>query len=649
MRIGVFVCHCGSNIAGTVDVEKVSEAALEMPYVAYAAHLMYACSEPGQNDIQEAIKEHKLTNVIVASCSPRMHEVTFRRAVAKAGINPYLLEMANIREQCSWVHEDKEIATTKAIDLIRAMVAKVSLNEPLFASKFDVTRKALVIGGGIAGIQAALDLADADIETILLEKTSSIGGNMIKFDKTFPTLDCSACILTPKMVDVSLHEKIKLMAYSEIEEVSGYVGNFEVKIRKKATYVDWDKCTGCAVCMERCPGKAPDEFNEGIIEGRAINIPFPQAVPKKARIMKEYCRYFTKGKCGVCTKYCEANAINLEMQDEIITEKVGAIIVATGLSLFDWKQYSEYGGGRYEDVITSLQYERLLNASGPTEGHIKRPSDGNEPKTIVFVQCVGSRDDAKGQPYCSSVCCMYTAKHCILTRDHIPDSQSYVFYIDIRATGKGYEEFVARAQQEYGAHYIRGRVSQIYPKNGKLIVCGVDTLIGQQVKVEADLVVLAVGITAHAGATEVAKKLNISYDQYGFLIESHPKLRPVETNTAGIFLAGADQAPKDIPAAVAQASGAASKAMAILSKDQMEADPQVAMVNELICVGCFACLKACPYSAIEETETRDGRKVAHVIESVCQGCGVCAATCPSSAAQLKGLLDTHILAEVEAL
>jgi heterodisulfide reductase subunit A len=650
MRIGVFVCHCGSNIAGTVDCVRVAQEAKKFPDVAYATDYMYTCSEPGQEEIQKAIRDKDLDGVVVAACSPRMHEPTFRRTIERAGLNRYMFEMANIREHCSWIGMDKELNTNKAIELVRMAVEKLRNNRPLYSKSFEINKRVLVIGGGVAGMQAALDCADGGLDVILVEKTPSIGGKMAKLDKTFPTVDCSVCILGPKMVDVSQHERITLYAFSEIEDISGYVGNFEVKIRKKATYVDWSKCTGCGLCMEKCPSKnAYDYFNEGIAPTTAINIPFPQAIPKKAKIDPNYCRQFIKGKCGVCEKLCPVKAINYDMKDEIITEKVGAIIVATGYEVFDHRKYGEYGGGRYPDVITSLQYERMLSASGPTSGHIKRPSDGEEPKVVVFIACVGSRDKSVNRPYCSNFCCMYIAKQAILTKDHIPDSQSYVFYMDIRSPGKGYEEFIRRAQEEYGTRYIRGRVSMIYPKGKKLVVRGSDTLMGNQVEVEADLVVLAVGAEASPGAERLAEKLRISYDTYGFYMESHPKLRPVETNTAGVFLAGCCQGAKDIPASVGQGSAAASKVQALFSKDLLESDPQIAQVNEARCIGCLKCMDTCPFGAIKEKVLRDGSVKAEVIETVCQGCGNCTATCPPGAIQLQHFTDNQILAEVNYL
>jgi len=649
MRIGVFICHCGSNIAGTVNCPSVAEQARFFPDVVFSTDSMYACSEPGQDAIIEAIKEHNLTGVVVASCTPRMHEPTFRRAVERAGLNRYMFEMANIREHVSWIGKDMEANTNKAVELVRMAAAKLRLNQELRPKSFPVTKRVLVIGGGVAGIQAALDAADAGLEVIMVEKEPSIGGKMAKLDKTFPTVDCSSCILGPRMVDVVQHPNITLYAFSEVESISGYVGNFEVNIRKKTTCVDWSKCTGCGLCTEKCPAKKSyDRFNEGVGPTTAIIIPFPQAIPKKASIEKAYCRQFLTGKCGVCAKICPTGAVNYEMQDEIVPVKVGGIIAATGYDLVDWTGYEEYGAGRYPDVITSLQYERLLSASGPTGGHIKRPSDGREPKEVVFVQCVGSRDKSIGRPYCSGFCCMYTAKQAILTKDHIPDSNSYVFYMDIRSPGKGYDEFTRRVQEEYQAQYIRGRVSMIYPKGDKLVVRGADTLMGAQVEIEADLVVLAVGGEAAHGAPQLAEKLRISYDQYGFFMEGHPKLKPVETNTAGVFLAGSCQGLKDIPSSVAQGSAAAAKAIGLLSKDMLDSDPAIAQVSISRCIGCGKCIQVCPFKAIQEINFRGAPK-AEVIETVCQGCGLCNATCPQGAIQLSHFTDNQILAEVEAL
>ncbi|MCR5814297.1 MAG: CoB--CoM heterodisulfide reductase iron-sulfur subunit A family protein [Desulfovibrio sp.] len=650
MRIGVFVCHCGSNIGGTVDCAQVAAQAALYPDVVYATDPMYTCAEPGQAAIEAAIHEHQLDGVVVASCSPRMHEPTFRKTVERAGLNPYMFEMANIREHVSWIGRDIAANTHKAAELVRLAVEKLRQNSPLRSQEFPITRRVLIIGGGVAGIQAALDCAEGGIPVVLVEREATIGGKMAKLDKTFPTVDCSACILGPKMVDVAQHPKISLYAHAEIEEISGYVGNFTVKIRKRATYVDWDKCTGCGTCTEKCPSKTSyDHFNEGIAKTTAITIAFPQAIPKKAVINKDFCRQLSGKKCGVCAKVCPTQAIDFAMEDTFVTENVGSIVVATGYDLMDWTVYGQYGHGRYPDVITSLAYERLMNASGPTQGHIVRPSDGKEPKSVVFVQCVGSRDPAIGRPYCSGFCCMYTAKQAILTKDHLPDSQSYVFYMDIRAPGKMYDEFTRRAQEEYGTQYIRGRVSQIFPDGlGQMTVLGMDTLLGRPVEIKADLVVLAVGIEASKGARELAEKLRISYDAYGFFLESHVKLKPVETNTAGVFLAGVCQGAKDIPASVAQGSAAAAKVLTLFAKETLASNPQIAQVVLKRCIGCGKCLRCCPYGAIKSSQVR-GEEKAEVIATMCQGCGLCTATCPQGAIQLAHATDNQILAEVDTL
>ncbi|MCX6284857.1 MAG: CoB--CoM heterodisulfide reductase iron-sulfur subunit A family protein, partial [Bacteroidetes bacterium] len=494
-RVGVFVCFCGANIADFVDVPTVVEEAKKIREVKFAVDYKYMCSDPGQQMIRDAIVQHRLTSIVVAACSPRMHEKTFRKALSDAGMNPYLLEVANIREHSSWVHQkDKKAATDKAGDLVRMAVAKSIANEQLHEISVPVTKRALVIGGGIAGIQAALDIADARIPVTLVERSPSIGGRMAQLDETFPTLDCSQCILTPKMVDVASHPFIELIPYSEVIELDGYVGNYKVKIRKKASYVNFKSCTGCGACWQKCPVKVPNEYNMGIDTRKAIYTPFPQAVPNKPVIDAEHCTMLLKGKCGICAKFCEKGAIDFKMTDEVIEREIGAVVVATGYDLWDATPYEEYGVGRYKDIINSLEFERMVSANGPTGGLPIRPSDGKVPKTVVFIKCVGSRDKAKGIEFCSKICCMYTAKHAILLHHKVHDSRAYIFYMDIRAAGKGYEEFVNRSQVETGAVYLRGRVSKIYQKGDKLMVRGEDGQLGQEVEVEADLVVLATAV-----------------------------------------------------------------------------------------------------------------------------------------------------------
>ncbi len=664
-RIGVFTCWCGENIARTVDVEKVSAEIAKLPGVHCSVNTKYMCSDPGQALLREKIASEQLDAVVVASCSPHMHLRTFRKTAQAAGINPYQVEMANIREHCSWVHHDRAAATRKATELIRMAVAKVRWNDPLEPIKVPVTRRALVIGGGVAGIQAALDIADSGYEVVLIEREPSIGGKMAGLSETFPTLDCSQCILTPRMVDVGQHPRIRLHTYSEIEAVDGFIGNFTVTVRKKARYVDTTKCTGCGECWNNCPiKKNPSEFDYGLGNRAAIYIPFPQAVPARPVIDKENCTRLKKGKgCGLCEKKCQAGAINYADQDQLVTEQVGAIIVATGFKLYSIGKeqtnekltgYGEYGYGQYKDVIDSLQFERLVSASGPTAGRIVRPSDGKEPKNVVFISCVGSRDDAKGISYCSKICCMYTAKHTMLYKHKVHDGQAHVFYMDIRSGGKNYDEFVRRAIEQDGARYYRGRVSKIYEENGKLIVRGADTLAGAPVTIEADLVVLAAAMMPANGVQDLARKLNVGYDGYGFLLESHPKLRPVETASAGIFICGACQGPKDIPESVAQASAAAAKALIMLGRDELTREPEVARIDERSCAACFTCVRTCPYHAIDHAEVRTPKGVfvkrtARVNAGLCMGCGTCVSVCPSKSADLAGFTEQQIYAAVEAL
>ena len=660
-RVGVFVCWCGSNIAGTVDVEAVSEALKSEPGVVFSTNYQYMCSQAGQDMIKNAVKEHNLTGIVVCSCSPRMHEATFRKTAAAAGLNPYMVEIANIREQCSWVHKDIETGTEKAIILGKAAIAKVNLNAPLTPGESPVTKRALVIGGGIAGIQTALDIADAGFKVDIVEKKPTIGGKMAQLDKTFPTLDCAACILTPKMVDVAQNENIRIFSYSEVSEIKGFVGNFDVTIKKNARFVKEDICTGCGACVEKCPmKKVPNEFNLGMDNRTAIYIPFAQAVPKVATIDRNSCNMLKNGKCGLCAKVCTAGAIDYTQKDEYINEKYGAIVVATGFNPISMDKFDEFAYNQSKDVITSLEFERLTNAAGPTAGHLERPSDGKSPKTIVFVQCVGSRCDAcaeKGKEYCSKICCMYTAKHAMLVRDKYPDTDVYVFYIDVRTPGKNFDEFYRRAVEEYGVKYIKGMVGKVTPFGDKLKVQASDLISNKQLHIDADLVVLAAAIEPDKSARPLATMLTASMDTNDFFTEAHPKLRPVESPTAGVFLSGACQGPKDIPETVSQAGAAASKVIGLLAKDKLTGNPCVAHSNELMCNGCSTCERVCPYGAItyEDKEfrmpdrTTKLRRIAIVNPAVCQGCGACTVACPSGAMDLKGFASNQIMAEVDAI
>jgi len=655
-RIGVFVCHCGINIAGVVDIEAIKKAVSSYPGVAFATDYQYMCSEPGQDLFREACISAKVDGIVVASCSPRLHETTFRRTAADAGFNPYRVEIANIREQCTWVNaEDPEAATLKAIDIIESVVERARRDESLVESTIPVTKKSLVIGAGIGGMMTALNITGSGYKVYLLDREPSIGGRMAQLSETFPTLDCAQCIFTPRMVEVGQNRDIELRTYCEVEEISGYVGNFTVKIRHKPAYVDWSKCTGCGMCTDKCPTKVKSEFNMMLDDRKAIYTPFPQAVPNKVIIDRENCLYFRKGRCQVCKKTCPLGAVDFEQKDWFEEIQVGAIVAATGYDLYNKENIEEYRLGYTEDVIDGITFERLLSASGPTQGKILRPSDGKVPEDIVFIACVGSRDPENHFPYCSRVCCMYTAKHAMLYKHRVPQGQAYVFYMDIRSGGKSYEEFVQRAVEEDEVMYIRGRVSRMYRDDGKIVVVGADTLSGTTVEVRADMVVLAMAMRPSKGLEDIVKKLKIQTDPNGFLAEAHPKLRPVETLSQGIFITGCAQAPKDIPDTVAQSGAAAAKVVELLSKDELSHEPIVAFVDEEICSGCGQCEGQCIFDAIELVQRKGNpsmgipdRIVATVNEILCQGCGACIVTCPSGAMNQKNFRMEQVYSMIES-
>ncbi|MCX9075829.1 MAG: CoB--CoM heterodisulfide reductase iron-sulfur subunit A family protein [Candidatus Methanoperedens sp.] len=645
-NIGIYICHCGTNIAGMIDVEELARKAAKLKDVSVVKDYRYLCSDPGQDLIKEDIRSMDLDRVVVAACSPRMHESTYRKVLSEAGINPFLLEIANIREQASWVHSEKEKTTEKAFDLVRIAVAKVKKDEPLESLPADVIQRVLVIGAGIAGIQTSLDIANIGYEVVLVEKEQSIGGRMSQLGKTFPTLDCSACILTPRMVEVSTNPKIRLHTYSEVEEISGFIGNFHAKIRKKSRGLNPDLCTGCGECTARCPTKVPGEYDEGMGKRKAIYTLFPQAVPNVPVIDRANCVYITKGKCGICKKVCPAGAIDYELGDEIVEEEVGAVVVASGFDPFDPTSKEELGYGRYKNVITGLQLERLLHTAGPTKGEVIRPSDGAVPKRIAFVQCVGSRDEHANK-YCSRVCCMHAIKNALLIKEHHPDAEIFIYYIDIRAFGKGYEEFYKRTQ-EHGIKFMRGRVAEIFEENnGNVVVRADDTLLGMVMENEVDMAVLSVGMVPRSDSAKIQKLLGIATGSDGFFMEAHAKLRPVETLVDGVFLAGTAQGPKDIPDTVAQAKGAASSALGVISHKVLELSPLISEVDERLCRGCGDCKDICEYGAIELI-TLDSRNAARINPALCKGCGACTVACCNGSIKLRNFTDTATFAMLEA-
>lgn len=648
IRIGVFVCDCGLNIAGSVDTEEVRKYAEKLPGVVAAMRNRYTCSDPGQQEVKRTIRENKINRVVVASCTPRLHESTFRACISEAGLNPYLLEMASLREHCSWVHlHDREAATKKAKDIVKISVARASLLQPQQELEIPVTSSALVIGGGVAGIQAALDLADGGHQVYLVEEQPSIGGIMAALDKTFPTMDCSICVLGPKMMDAGKHPRIKLLAYSNVEQVSGYVGNFKVKVRRKARFVDETLCSACGKCAEACPVSLPDEFQQGFSSRKAAYIPFAQSVPSSYLIDMAHCLGNNPIACVKCTEACDKKCIDLNAKDKIIELEVGSIIVATGMGIYDPTQLTEYGYGKYENVITTMEFERLICGSGPTEGHLVRPSDRATPKRIGFIQCVGSRTDNRGNPYCSNVCCMNTVKDSLLILEHYPDTEIYVFYMDLRAFGKGFEDLLRRSK-ESGVHYIRGLPGEITEDaiSKNLCLKVENTTVSRLEEYPLDMVVLSVGLEPRAELKQLTSILNLSQTADGFLMEAHPKLRPVDAPTPGIFYAGSVEAPKDIKDSVTQAGAAAARSSILLNAHVIKGEAIKAQVRAEKCTSCGACSRVCPYGAIKvDIKAKTG---AQITAAACAGCGTCAAECRFGAITMQHFSDEQILAQISA-
>ncbi|MCA9993419.1 MAG: CoB--CoM heterodisulfide reductase iron-sulfur subunit A family protein [Ardenticatenaceae bacterium] len=654
-RIGVYICHCGSNIAATVDVNDVSVWAgeeLADDGVVVSRDYQFMCSSLGQELIAADIKEQGLTRVVVGACSPHLHEQTFRGACQKAGLNPFLCEMVSLREQISWVHTDKKLATDKAKAMVAGGVERVIQQEPLEPLSVPINPATLVVGAGIAGIQAALEIADSGHHVYLVEREPSVGGHMSQFDKTFPTLDCAACILTPKMVSAGSHPNITLLSYSEVERVDGYVGSFNVTIRKKARYVNEDACTGCGICIEKCPARVIDDVYEaGLGYRKAVYRPFPQAVPKYPVIDTENCIYFQRGKCKACQIFCptQPNSIDFEQQDQILQVEVGNIILATGYDLFDSRRVPQYGYGRLANVFTSMEFERMCNAAGPTDGQVVLRDGVTVPESVAVIHCVGSRDHRYNK-YCSVICCMQSLKFAHLVKERT-GAEVYNFYIDMRTAYKDYDEFYQRVLEE-GVHFIRGRVAEVTDaarmphEEGKIIVQAEDTFIGKQRRIPVDMVILSAALEPRKDSNEVAHKFGIACSANGWFIEKHPKLDPVATMTEGIYIAGCAQGPKDIPSTVAQGAAAAARVLGRINMGELALDPVRASVDESKCSGCRICNDLCPFNAILFHEDR---MMTEINPALCQGCGTCVAACPSGAISGTQFSNEQIMAQIDGL
>ncbi|KPL18724.1 MAG: hypothetical protein AMJ92_06565 [candidate division Zixibacteria bacterium SM23_81] len=643
MKIGVYICHCGINIADHVDVEAVRDFAKDHPQVVIARDYTYMCSDPGQDLIMRDIEMERLDRIVVAACSPTMHERTFRNVISKSGLNPYFLEIANIREHCSWVHHDRTRATEKAKDLVSAAIAKAQLLEPLQAQEKSVTPSSLVIGGGIAGMQAAFDIAASGFRVVLVEKTPVLGGHVARLNRTFPYLEEAEQLIGPRIEAVLNHARIEVMPFSEVEKIDGSVGEFSAEIRRRPHYVDGEKCDRCGECLKSCPVDVIDDSNYRRNARKAVYFPSTDGPNEILLIDTEACLHFKDQSCDRCQRTCPQGAIDFTQEGRLEQVQVGTIIVATGHDIFDATKKTELGYGKYQQVITAAEFERLTASWGRTK---ETPRIGDTvPKAIAFVHCVGSRDKQVGNEYCSRVCCTYTAKQALWVRENIPDSEVMVFYIDVRTFGKGYEELYERAQKR-GVIYKKGVPSEIFRGGDKVVLRGEDALLGQPYEKAFDLVVLATGLIPSQGAQSLKNLMKLSLSPDGFFMEVHPKLRPLDTAVDGIFLAGTCQGPKDIADTLAQAHGAASRATTTLFQGKVAIDPVIAAIDEGICSGCGICEEVCEYAAL----TLDPyRRLMTINTALCKGCGACNSACPAGAISLKHFKPEQIIAQVYAL
>ena len=645
-RIGVFICHCGLNIAKSVNVKVLREAVSKFPGVVYAVDYEFTCSETGQKMIRDAIKEYNLNRVVVASCSPKLHELTFRRVVKEAGLNPFLFEMANIREHCSWAHlHEPEKATEKAVHIVKSAIERCKYLDEIGEKEESVRPSALVIGGGIAGVTAAVSLADFGFEVHLIEKLPWLGGKATQLGKAFPTEDCGVCV-TPKQPEMDrkcfykrqilAHPQIKTYTSSTVRMLSGYIGHFTAQIEKMPRYVNEKLCIACGECEKVCPVEVPNEFDLGLSKRKAVYLPFIQAVPHIYALDMNHCT-----KCGECVKICPTKAINLEEKPSYTDVEAGTVIVAVGFEEFEPKGL--FGYGNYQNVITQLKLARMMDSSGPTLGKVIRPSDGHTPRHVVMLQCVGSRDKAT-HIYCSKICCTIALKHARSLKMMNPKTDVTICYKDIRPFGRNYEDLYTDCQS-LGVNFIHGDAKEVTEDTNKNLKVNVDLATGGKKVIETDMLVLASALVPPKDITQVSRTLNLSLSPDGFLMELHPKLAPIDTNIDGIYICGACQGPKDIQESVTQALGAVARATPPMAAGKIKIDLAKAIVDENLCIGCANCVAMCPYSAIE----MEPSGIARVIEIACKGCGVCAAECPARAMQLRHFTDRQLFAAVEGI